>query len=637
MTKRTILFFIVIILWFHKIFGISLQILNNHIDSLTADANAVVLEEDTKFTINSENSAEKYYNIRVLVKNASAGNFSQFSETQTEFWEIKDIKAVIKDTLGNILKELNDSDIKTALLSPGYSYYSDRTYTFFDLNYNIYPYVLEYSYKEDYKSLFFWPDWEPQYSVPCLSSTYQLVLKYPVKFNYKSIGKVGTPTKKIINGFTEYKWQVKNLPARIKEDFIPPEDNTQNAVLFSPDNFSLRNYKGSSKDWKSFGNWYKNLIKDRYTLTGSALKVIHQLLDTVETKEEKIKLLYKYLQENDHYVSIDLGISGWQPQSAQDVFNNRYGDCKDLSTYMISLLKVAGIKSYPALVLTRDKGKVIKDFPSSQFNHVIVFVPLENDSLWIECTGKFMDLGDTPSNIQGISALIVKENGGELVTTPLKKSTENLWVSKSKASLSVTGKLGFNISLGLYGDQKNHFKTQLSYNNEEDDKIFLKNIFGSSYNDIAIDKYNVKNTHSTKKGYNISLIGRYTNVTHGAGKLALLNPNLFNRESQSLLPKENTDERKFPVYYNYPFTDIDSVEIKLPPGYNLLAKPDNYNLEKPFGDFTAEYDFKDGKIYYYRKFEIKEREIPLKDYKDYRDFIHQVIKVDQAQFVFKRF
>ena len=618
-------------------FGFSQQTGNYTFDSLLGKANAVVLEETTKFVIKSENSAEQFYSCRILIKNKSAEKYGRFSTTQTEFWNVEDIKAVIKDTLGNTIKELEKSDIKTALLKPGYSYYSDKMYVYFDINYNIYPYVLEYSYKVDYKTLFFWPDWEPQFSVPCLSASLTLILDYPIKFNYKTIGNLGEPEKRINDGVTEYYWEIQNLPARIEENYAPPENKIQTAVLFSPDTFSLRDYKGSFKNWESLGIWYNNLTKGRYTLSETALKEVQNLVANVRTKKEKIKLLYNYLQEKNHYVAINLGIAGWQPQSAQEVFTNRYGDCKDLSTFMVSILKVAGINSYPALALTRDEGQVFKDFPSNQFNHCIVFVPLDGDSLWIECTARFMDLGDTPADIQGINVLVVNENGGNIVTTTIRKSAENLWVSKSKANLTVTGQLSFNIDLSLYGNQKNYFKSAFGYYSNDDDMALLKNNFGRHFNSINIDSFDVKDSHTTDGCFDISLDGTYSSVTPGAGKFVLLNPNLFNRKNPDTYPKENPEERKFPIYYDYPYIDIDSVEIKIPAGYNLLAKPENINLETKFGKYSSEYDFKDGKIYYYRKFEIVEREIPLIDYKDYRNFIRQVIKSDQSQFVFKRF
>lgn len=122
-----------------------------------------------------------------------------------------------------------------------------------------------------------------------------------------------------------------------------------------------------------------------------------------------------------------MGLAGWQPQFADQVFKNRYGDCKDLSTYMVSMLNVVNIKSYPALALTRNKGVVDSEQPSNQFNHCIVCVPLDNDTLWLECTSTYNDLGDVPSTIEDINALVIGDQKGRLVRTPQKSLIKIKW------------------------------------------------------------------------------------------------------------------------------------------------------------------------------------------------------------------
>ena len=126
-----------------------------NIDSLVNKANAVILSENTKFIIENDNTGDQYYDCSIMIKNKSAEHYCHFSKTQTEFWEVDDISAVIKDTSGNVIKELDDSDIKTAKVSASYSYYSKEIYLYFNLTYNVYPYILEYRYHVKYKTLFF--------------------------------------------------------------------------------------------------------------------------------------------------------------------------------------------------------------------------------------------------------------------------------------------------------------------------------------------------------------------------------------------------------------------------------------------------------------------------------------------------
>jgi len=84
------------------------------------------------------------------------------------------------------------------------------------------------------------------------------------------------------------------------------------------------------------------------------------------------------MQDHTRYISIQLGIGGWQPFDAAFVQEHGYGDCKALSNYMVALLKTAGITAYSVLIRPGDYRYTFNEsFPSNQFTHVIVCVPFQ--------------------------------------------------------------------------------------------------------------------------------------------------------------------------------------------------------------------------------------------------------------------
>jgi len=227
--------------------------------------------------------------------------------------------------------------------------------------------------------------------IPVLESSYKLIIDEGMGYKIHPIGIDIEPEISHKDGKSIYTWQLNLVEPRTKEDFMPPENRIQKALFFAPVRFKLGDYWGSCKTWDEFSKWYLQISEGKYMLPAEGKKKISQLINHDDSDVEKIKKIYSFLQDYTRYVALYLDIGGWQPHSVESIYANKYGDCKDLSTFMISMLDEAGIESYPALVLTRDKGMVIKEFSSNQFNHMITFIPLKNDTMWLECTADYFE------------------------------------------------------------------------------------------------------------------------------------------------------------------------------------------------------------------------------------------------------
>ncbi len=620
-----------------SLFGLSVTnelVSNSEIDSLCEEADAVVLSDEKIFRVNGITDGEIFIKRRILVKNKNAEKYCRVSLRESKFVEVDDIEAVISDTLGNIIKELDDDDIEEAAFTPGYVLYAENTYKWFELTHKTYPYIIEYTYSLEIESLFFWPGWYPQKDIPILSSIYKLILEDNLKYKTYSIGLDIVPTRSTADGDSVLTWHASNVPPINEEDFSPPETSLQNAILFSPIYFSLGDSRGSFSDWNAVAKYFRSLYKDKFGLTKEMQAEVHDIIKSKTNPHEKVSTLYKYLQDKTRYVAIYLDIGGWEPHSAKSIYNNRYGDCKDLSILMISLLDAAGIKAYPALALTRDEGVVRKDFPSNQFNHCITFVPLEQDTIWLECTADFVEMEDTPYKIEGIDALVIKDDKGELLRTPLKAASKNMWRSIVKGKLDRKGTFSFTSLVDMTGNQKNSFKGFVGFNKPEIEKKVVLQQHTRNISTATINKYSFSETSHLGKPYRMEAEGSYKKFARSAGKRIILNPNIFNRKNKDHIPDEEI--RKYPIYFNYPYVDIDSVVIDLPFGYVLEAAPEQFNIVEPFAKYSTSFKVKDGNFHYTRYFEYTLKSIDTKFYSDFLHFINQIVKTDKAKFIFKK-
>ncbi len=301
---------------------------------------------------------------------------------------------------------------------------------------------------------------------------------------------------------------------------------------------------------------------------------------------------------------------------------------------MIAILDVAGIKAYPALARTSSLGKHDSSFVTNAFNHCITVVPLEKDTVWLECTSSYADPESMPYGIEDISVLVIKDGSGEFVTTPQKKSHENYWKSKILGSLSINGDLRFVAKLHSGGNQKQYLKTRLTINSKKENLRYIKSRLGKFSANLKLEEYSY---HNEKNGdFSLEFTGYYKKFSKRSGNRIFINLNIYNREEKSDIPEEETEERVYPIYYNYPYLDIDTVKLRMPKDYVLESKEKNVIFETPFAYYRSSLKSIDKTILYIRELEIKKNRIGLESYADYKEFITNVAKADRNKIILKK-
>jgi transglutaminase-like putative cysteine protease len=564
--------------------------------------------------------------------NSNGKRYGKESLLENEFIKIKDFKVEIHDLEGNTLRKAEDEDFKETSISQDASLYDDTRYRLVDLGWSKIPYVIDIEYSLEINSLFFWPDWYPQYDIPVKESRYKVILNESVEFETYPIGMEIEP---VITG-NVYLWSLNDIPPLHREDWAPPESKVQMALLFAPRRFEYGKSIGFNSSWNSFILWYIRLIGKSYSLAAEYKETVTNLTVDVQSNREKLSILYEYLQHNTRYVSISLGVGGHKPQTAASVCKNRYGDCKDLSTLMVAMAREVGIEAYPVLIRTRDEGIVHQDFPSNQFNHVIALALVDGDSIWIECTADNLPLGELPPNDEGCRVLVINPEVQKLVTTPSSRSDENKIVSSAKGSLLNDGTFLFAGSIQYSGNcALNRRHNLLGEPLEKQIEWVAGSVLGKYTPQVKLDSCSFENVED-QFGYPIScnFKGLMNKFGLKSSKRLFFNPAYLHRQTPDDLPDET--EREFPVSYNYAFTYIDTLHLTIPSNYLLEAAPEQVDLQANFGQYIMSYMFNGQSMTYVRKLKIDERYIQPEDYTEYRSFLQQAIKTDNTKFVLKK-
>ncbi|MEO6932585.1 MAG: transglutaminase domain-containing protein, partial [Chitinophagaceae bacterium] len=393
--------------------------------------------------------------------------------------------------------------------------------------------------------------------------------------------------------------------------------------------YAVQGYKGNMATWNDYGKFVYALKAGRDQLPENIKKTVHDLTDGLKDPYEKVNVLYNFLQKNSRYISVQLGIGGWQPYDATYVATKRYGDCKALVNYMYSLLKEAGIPSNYTLVKSGESNTgILVDFPSQQFNHVILSVPMAKDTIWLECTSQDLPAGYLSGFTSDRQVLVVNENGGTLVSTPRYGFKDNLQLRRISAELRADGVLTADVRTFYQARQEDDVHDMI--NALARDKVLerLKQRINLPNYDVLKFEYLEDKVAMPSITEKLSITA--TDYAQVSGKRIFLTPNILSRSEGKLTPEE---KRKFDINIKFEYTDEDSVDIKIPEGFIPEALPQNTELKSAFGSYKNSFKVEKDRIRYYRRIEKFSGRFPAADYPKLVEFNNQVYKADRARIV----
>ena len=554
-------------------------------DSLKKDAHGVIRTELTVFSYKSESSGVEKKHLTLTVLDKKGKTSPDFYYPGDKFRELTNFSARIYDANGMLLNKYGMSDIRTSEWTDSYTLTDDVKRNFFSFDVPSYPYTVEYDYEVNFKDgVLTFPAFVPQdkSNLSVENSVYVLKIPEGVEYQYKSFNLPTKPTETNKKGIVSLEWRVNNLKAVESESFEPDLENLVPILFIRPSNFIYDKVKGEITNWDSFGTWAYDLIKDRNVLTEESKSKIINLTKDAKSEREKVKILYDYLGQTTRYVSIQLGIGGFQPMTAAEVCKTGFGDCKALTNYLKSMLEVVGITSnYTIIRLDKTEKLLYRDFANfNQMNHAILQVPLPNDTLWLECTNPRTPFGFVHNGISGHDALVVNETGGKICRLPdytdslnVESFTANIEINADGGAKSVTQKV---CKLKAY-DNYDWFPLAKPSEQADDLRSDL-NIANATLGTISI-----KEDKSALPSMYINYSWSTQQYGTKTGNRLFFPANPF-RTTYEGLKKTN---RKHDIVIANGYLDSDTITIVLPEGYEIETTPEPIDYKCKFGSFSS--------------------------------------------------
>ncbi len=502
--------------------------------------------------------------------------------------------------------------------------------------------IIGYEYEVEEQPFFLQDIWYFQEADPVRESHFSLQL--PAGWVFKASWLSHPEMKPDEGSGNVLQWAVRDVKEIRHEPDMPPLSGMagQMIVSFFPAGGTSR--KNEFANWEGMGSWYGNLVSGRMDASGPIKQEVSGLTAGKTAQLQKMQAIAGFMQHDIRYVEISLGIGGWQPHAAPDVFSHRYGDCKDKATLMRTMLREIGVDSYHVVINT-ERGAVTREAPAHNgFNHVILAIKVPDEVqdpsliavmqhpklgriLFFDPTNEVTPFGQIRGHLQANYGLLVTPEGGELVELPQQPSAMNSIQRVGKLTLDVNGMLHGDVEEVRLGDRAWSERWRLRTVTNNTDRIKpIESLLAGSLSSFQIVRASLINLDHTDQPFGFKYTFQSGSYAKIAGNLLLVRPRVLGSKSSGIL--ETKEPRKFPLEFEGPSRDTDSFDIALPPGYEVDELPTPMDVEYSFGSYHSKTEASGQMLHYTRALEIKELSVPVGKMDELKKF-YRMIAADE--------
>jgi hypothetical protein len=392
---------------------------------------------------------------------------------------------------------------------------------------------------------------------------------------------ISTPWVKDKGGF--YSTTMTDVPALHEESSMPPEDQVRTWMLVYYQR-AISEQRDPQKYWLETGKTFYNENKSLIKPNDEVKQMAASLTADAKSETEKLERLFDFCRNKIKNTSNDA--SGLTPEeraklkdnkSPSDTLKRGMGSGGDIDLLFAALANASGFDA--RIVLAPDRGDMFfdKSIPNSYF------IDPQNIAVKVEGNWKFFNPGYNyiPFGMlrwqeEGQESLITDPEQPVWVTTPMSPPDKSLVKRTARLKLTDDGTLEGDVRIEFTGHFAIERKEDMDDNSEGEREGMLKEEINDQMSAAEITAIKIENVTDNVKPLVYSYHVRFPNYAQRTGKRLFLQPAFF---QHGLDPMFATTGRRHPIYFHYPWSEDDKVEIDLPKGYAL----DNADAPAPFG------------------------------------------------------
>jgi hypothetical protein len=455
------------------------------------------------------------------------------------------------------------------------------------------------------------------------------------------------PVKPVEVAPNHWRWEIKDMPALDLRDVKSHPDWAALAARMSVQ-WGDAAVEGKDNQWRAIGQWTTTLEVNRPDPSPEITAQTQTLIAGAPDFYTKLSRITEYIQKNIRYFIVMRGIGGLQANHAADIFRNRYGDCKDKTTLVISMLQVAGIHAVYMPVDDR-RDVVDPDVPSLIGNHMIVAIELPPDLqdprlkavvkandgkryIIFDPTDERTPVGNLPSYEQGSFGTLAAGASSQIIALPVLDPGANGTERKGVFTLAPDGTLTGSVDSSHIGPAGAELRTFLKFTDEKERREFWEKYVAFTLPGVTLDAFQFIQPDALDKPIEFHYKVTARQYSHQAGPLLLVRPRVVGSFAMPFDDKP----RIYPIDLYATGRWRDSFDIAIPPGYVVDEMPDPVSLDLDFASYHSSVTAKGNLLHYEREYVVRQVEIPPAKAADFRKLESTIITDEKNSAVLKK-
>jgi hypothetical protein len=406
--------------------------------------------------------------------------------------------------------------------------------------------------------------------------------------------------------------------------------------------------EGIDNGWRAVGQWTTDLEANRPDPSPEITAQTQSLIAGAPDFYTKLSRITEYIQKNIRYFIVERGIGGEQANHASEIFRNRYGDCKDKTTLLISMLQVAGIHAI-YLHIDHRRGVIDPGVPSIYGNHMITAIEIPADVqdprlkaivkandgkryLIFDPTDERTPAGNLPSEEQGSYGNLAAGAASQVLALPVLDPEANGSERKGSFTLAADGTLTGSVDSSHIGPIGADLRSFLKYTDEKERREYWERYVAETLPGVTLDAFQFTQPDALDKPLEFHYKVTARQYSHQAGPLLLVRPRVVGSFAHPFDDKPRT----YPIDFNATGRWRDSFDIAIPAGYVVDETPDPVSIDLDFASYHSSVSAKGNLLHYEREYVVRQVEIPAARAADFRKLESAILSDEKNAAVLKK-